>query len=73
MDIEIDTEAMHMVALAYRARRQAGDDDGRSIDTALATYRQLYPDHSPDEAAHTVRHILSRLPDARTTAPPGRA
>jgi hypothetical protein len=73
MDIEIDTEAMHMVALAYRARRQAGDDDGRSIDTALATYRQLYPDHSPDEAEHTVRHILSRLPNTAGGGLPGRA
>ncbi len=63
MDIEIDREAIDMVVLAHRARRRAGDDDGRSLDSAVATYRQLYPDHTPDEADHTVRHILAALPD----------
>ena len=57
--IEVDAGTREMVCLAYWTRRAAGTPEEPALDGALATYQQLYPDHSEDEACETVSAILA--------------
>ena len=57
--IEVDSDTRDMVCLAYWTSRSAGAPEEPALDWALATYRQLYPDHSVDEAFDTVAAILA--------------
>lgn len=57
--IEVDDDTREMVCLAYRTSRSAGTAEEPALGRALATYLQLYPDHSEDEACDTVAAILA--------------
>ena len=57
--IEVDPDTREMVCLAYWTSRSAGTPERPALDWALATYLQLYPDHSEDEALDTVAAILA--------------
>ncbi|NBC12731.1 MAG: hypothetical protein GVY09_05200 [Gammaproteobacteria bacterium] len=60
--IDVDYDTREMVCLAYRTSRSAGTAEEPALRWALATYLQLYPDHSEDEAYDTVAAILAASP-----------
>ena len=59
MHIEIDRETVDMVSLTYRTRRRHGAT--RPIESALATYQALHPEHTDDEARLVVGEIIREL------------
>jgi hypothetical protein len=62
MHIEIDRETIDLVALTYRTRRRNGE--AAPLDSALATYRALHPEHTDDEARLVVDEIVRELDGA---------
>ena len=66
--IDVDPDTREMVCLAYWTCRSAGTPERPALDGALATYRQLYPDHSEGEAFDTVAAILAE--DSQPVGPP---
>ena len=56
MYIEIDRETIDLVALTYRTRCRFGEP--QSVESALATYQALHPEHTDDEARLVVGEII---------------
>ena len=59
MHIEIDRETIDLVALTYRTRRRVGEMP--PVESALATYQALHPEHTDDEARLVVSEIIRDL------------
>lgn len=58
--IEIDPEAMRLIALTYRTHLRAGKDSAEAFSHTLAAYRQMWPHHTEVEARDVVADIVRR-------------